>query len=85
MNIPFVDLKKQYESIKTEIDAAIQNVINDTAFIKGKYVQKFEKEYGDKIDSFDLVCRMNRGYFEGRKGYEKNGHNKKRGTSRRTT
>ena len=42
MNIPFVDLKAQYHSIKEEIDTAIQNVINETAFIKGKYVQQFE-------------------------------------------
>jgi len=47
MKIPFVDLKAQYQSIKSEIDLAIQNVINDTAFIKGKYVQKFEEEYAD--------------------------------------
>ena len=47
MNIPFVDLKAQYHSIKAEIDTAIQNVINETAFIKGKYVQKFEEEYAD--------------------------------------
>lgn len=45
MNIPFVDLKAQYQSIKTEIDTAIQNVIDETAFIKGKYVQQFEDEY----------------------------------------
>ena len=44
-NIPFVDLNAQYNSIKKEIDSAIQNVLNDTAFIKGKYVQKFEEEY----------------------------------------
>ncbi|MBC8488137.1 MAG: DegT/DnrJ/EryC1/StrS family aminotransferase [Bacteroidetes bacterium] len=47
MNIPFVDLKAQYHSIKREIDVAIQNVINETAFIKGKYVQKFEEKYAD--------------------------------------
>ena len=47
MNIPFVDLKAQYHSIKEEIDTAIQNVINETAFIKGKYVQNFEEEYAD--------------------------------------
>jgi len=45
MKIPLVDLKAQYVSIKNEIDAAIQNVISDTAFIKGKYVQEFEEEY----------------------------------------
>jgi len=47
MKIPFVDLKEQYQSIKSEIDSAIQNVINDTSFIKGKYVQKFEKNYAE--------------------------------------
>ena len=37
MNIPFVDLKAQYESIKPEIDAAIADVISKTAFIGGAY------------------------------------------------
>ncbi len=45
MNVPFVDLKAQYQTIRNEIDTAIQNVINETAFIKGKYVQRFEEEY----------------------------------------
>jgi dTDP-4-amino-4,6-dideoxygalactose transaminase len=48
MYIPFVDLKSQYLSIKSEIDDAIQSVINDTAFIRGKYVQNFELEYAKK-------------------------------------
>jgi len=47
MIIPFVDLKAQYHSIKNDIDTAIQNVINETAFIKGKYVKKFEDEYAN--------------------------------------
>ena len=45
MNIPFVDLKAQYQSIKDDIDNAIQRVINETAFIKGPYVNGFEEEY----------------------------------------
>ena len=45
MKIPFVDLHAQYLSIQSEIDAAIANVIADTAFIRGKYVQRFEEEY----------------------------------------
>ena len=45
MNIPFVDLKAQYQSIKKEIDAAIQGVIADTAFIGGKYVKDFEERF----------------------------------------
>ena len=45
MKIPFVDLKAQYQSIKQEIDTAIQSVIEDAAFIKGPYVEKFENEF----------------------------------------
>ncbi len=49
MNVPFVDLKSQYQSIKSEIDPAIQTVINETAFIGGKYVEGFEKAFAEKF------------------------------------
>jgi len=45
MNVPFVDLKAQYLSIKDRIDGAVSAVINETAFIGGKYVEKFEREF----------------------------------------
>ncbi len=45
MKIPFVDLKGQYISIKENIDRAIENVINETAFIGGKYVEEFENKF----------------------------------------
>lgn len=45
MKIPFVDLKAQYLTIKDEIDSAISNVINETAFIGGKYVNEFEDKF----------------------------------------
>lgn len=45
MQVPFVDLKAQYQSIKTDMDAAIANVINETAFIGGKYVKEFEQNF----------------------------------------
>jgi dTDP-4-amino-4,6-dideoxygalactose transaminase len=48
MKVPFVDLKAQYLSIKEDIDEAIFNVIAETAFIGGKYVQNFEKEFAEK-------------------------------------
>lgn len=48
MNVPFVDLKAQYQAIRTEIDPAIQNVIGETAFIGGKYVEAFEKAYAER-------------------------------------
>ncbi len=45
MTVPFVDLKSQYQSIKQNIDTAIKNVVTETAFIGGKYVLQFEKEF----------------------------------------
>ena len=45
MKVPFVDLKAQYRTIKPEIDAAIQSVINEAAFIHGRHVEKFEKAF----------------------------------------
>lgn len=47
MIIPFVDLKAQYESIKEEIDAAIADVIANTAFIGGPFVKSFEEAFSD--------------------------------------
>jgi len=47
MNIPFVDLKKQYESIKDEINAAMAEVISKTAFIGGPYAKTFESNFAD--------------------------------------
>jgi dTDP-4-amino-4,6-dideoxygalactose transaminase len=43
--IPFVDLKAQYNSIKDEIDEAIQKVLNTTSFIMGEELIKFEEEF----------------------------------------
>jgi UDP-2-acetamido-2-deoxy-ribo-hexuluronate aminotransferase len=39
--IQMVDLKRQYHKIKSEVDAAVLNVIESTAFINGKPVQEF--------------------------------------------
>ena len=43
-NIQMVDLKSQYQKIKPEVDAAIMEVIDSGAFIKGKHVGNFEEE-----------------------------------------
>jgi len=45
MNVPFLDLKTQYLSIKPEIDEAIQRVLDQTAFAGGPFVAQFEKEF----------------------------------------
>lgn len=45
--IKFLDLATQYQSIKTEIDAAIANVIQESAFIGGRYVKAFEQQFAE--------------------------------------
>lgn len=45
MNVPFVDLHAQYLSIKSEIDAAIAEVIAESSFIRGRHVDAFEKNW----------------------------------------
>lgn len=49
MTIPFVDLHAQYLSIKSEIDAAIAEVIAQSAFIRGPQVEKFEKAWAEAL------------------------------------
>lgn len=45
MKINFVDLKKQYKQIRTEVDQAMKNTINASQFILGNECEKFEKEF----------------------------------------
>lgn len=43
--IPLVDLKAQYRSIKQDIEAAIQRVLDHTQFILGQEVESFEEAF----------------------------------------
>jgi dTDP-4-amino-4,6-dideoxygalactose transaminase len=43
--IPFVDLKAQYLSIKPEVNAATQGVLDSCAFTLGPEVAAFEQEF----------------------------------------
>jgi len=45
MNVPFLDLKIQYQSIKDEITPAIQNVLESASFVLGRSVADFENEF----------------------------------------
>ena len=45
MNIPFVDLHRQYLRIKDEIDSTIESVIKDSAYIGGDRVKQFEADF----------------------------------------
>ena len=57
--IQMVDLKAQYESIKTEIDEAIQSVLDSTAFIKGPEVSLFEEELGNYMGAGHVISCAN--------------------------
>lgn len=43
--VPFVDLKAQYHSIKTEIDTSIMRVLESGQFVLGEEVAAFETEF----------------------------------------
>jgi len=43
--IPFVDLKSQYRSIKDEVRAALDEVLENTAFVLGPAVARFEEKF----------------------------------------
>ncbi|CUT00788.1 DegT/DnrJ/EryC1/StrS family aminotransferase [Candidatus Chrysopegis kryptomonas] len=45
MKVPFLDLKAQYSQIKTEIQTIVNDVLESTSFILGKYVQEFEERF----------------------------------------
>ena len=44
MRVPFMDLRRQYETIKFEIDESITRVIESGQFILGPEVESFERE-----------------------------------------
>jgi len=43
--VPFVDLKAQYQSIKPEVNAAIQGILDSCQFTLGSEVAAFEQEF----------------------------------------
>ena len=53
--IQMVDLKSQYLRIKPEVDAAIQRVLDSTAFIQGSPVHEFEEQLAQYAGSKQIV------------------------------
>ena len=45
--IKMYDFKSEYLSIKEEINSKITDVLNDSAFSSGKYVEKFEEDFSN--------------------------------------
>lgn len=57
--IQMVDLKGQYMKIKPEVDAAIQNVIDNTAFINGPVVKEFAQNLSDYMGGCHVITCAN--------------------------
>jgi len=55
MKIPFTRLHQQYLDCKTDIDAAIANVIATSSFITGPDVDKFEKAMANYLEVNDCA------------------------------
>ena len=48
MTVPFLDLKTQYASIKTEVDEAVLRVLASSTYVLGPEVEAFEKEFAQR-------------------------------------
>src|SRR5262249_20851107 len=55
MQIPLVDLKAQYRSIRSQVDAAIQRVLENTSFILGSEVDQFERAFAQYVGAREAV------------------------------
>jgi dTDP-4-amino-4,6-dideoxygalactose transaminase len=54
--IPLVDLKAQYRSIKAEIDAEMQKVLDNSSFILGPAVKAFEESFAQYCQSSQCIA-----------------------------
>lgn len=59
MKIQMVDLKGQYLKIKDEVDAGIQNVIDNTAFINGPIVKEFAQHLSEYMGGCHVTTCAN--------------------------
>ena len=56
INVPFLDLKKQYYNIKEKINRAIFNILKNGTFIMGKPVEIFEENISRYLGQRSLGC-----------------------------
>ena len=53
--IPLVDLKSQYQTLKSEIDAAVLNVLGEAQFILGPAVTAFERDFATYCGTAEAI------------------------------
>src|SRR4051794_17150715 len=59
MAVPFADLQLQYRNIKAELDGAVAAVIRDSAFIRGPFVDAFERDFAEAVEVKHCVSCAN--------------------------
>ena len=59
IKVPFNDLYLNYLSIKKEIDLVIEDVIRNSLFIRGKYVEEFENNFSQMINVENCISCAN--------------------------
>ncbi len=59
MKIQMVDLKSQYVKIKDQVDLGIQEVINNTQFIKGPQIKQFEDNLARELNVKHVIACAN--------------------------
>jgi len=55
VEVPTLDLSAQYEQISDKIDAALEDVVDNTAFILGPAVEKFEKNFAEYCNTKQCI------------------------------
>lgn len=55
-NIQMVDLKAQYERLKSDIDAGIREVIESTQFVKGPQVSRFQEHLAEYTGAKHVIA-----------------------------
>lgn len=56
VSVPYLDLKAQYRSIKSEIDAAVSRVLESSQFVLGNEVAAFEEEFAKYCSAAECVA-----------------------------
>jgi dTDP-4-amino-4,6-dideoxygalactose transaminase len=59
LNIQMVDLKSQYEKIKSQVDQAINDVLSSTQFINGEHVKSFQNELAAYLNVKHVITCAN--------------------------
>jgi dTDP-4-amino-4,6-dideoxygalactose transaminase len=54
--IPFLDLRAQYHSIKSEIDEAVMGVLESAQYVLGEQVSNFEREFASYCGAKEAIA-----------------------------